>query len=83
MSTGRQALLTSAKNLGALARRLDLLYYEPMADIAVGDLAGMVDIRGFAMRFNPQMGASPLEPKIVPPLLELARGIVDLPNPPH
>jgi hypothetical protein len=73
-----------AERLGmGTVRRLALLYYEPKTDITVGDLAGLLDDDGFAIRFNPQVVPIPLEPEIVPPLLEMARRLFDSPNPPQ
>lgn len=73
-----------AERLGmGQVRRLALLYYEPKTDITVQDLAGLLDDDGFAMRFNPLVVPIPLEPEIVPPLLEQARRLVDSPNPPQ
>ena len=72
-----------AERLGmGQVRRLALLYYEPKTDITIGDLAGLMDEGGFAMRFNPQVVPIPLEPEIVPPLLAMARRLYDLPGPP-
>ena len=73
-----------AERLGmGQVRHLALLYYEPKTDITIGDLAGLMDDEGFAMRFNPQVVPIPLEPEIIPPLLEQARRLFDSPNPPQ
>jgi len=73
-----------AERLGmGTVRRLALLYYEPKTDISIGDLAGLTDDNGFAMRFNPKVVPIALEPEIIPPLLEQARRLFDSPSPPQ
>jgi len=63
--------------------RLVLLYYEPITDINVKELFGLMNVDGFAMRFKTAAIPIQLEFNHVPRLLEMAKQICDSPKPPQ
>jgi len=76
------ALIAEHIGLGTVSR-LGLLYYEPQTDITEDDIDSLVQPQGYKMDFQAKGLAVEKELSLIPPLLQKARSIYDMPEPPQ
>jgi hypothetical protein len=62
--------------------RLMLIYYEPVTEIANGEVDEIIDGKGFRMAFIGKLLEIPIDTRKIPALLKKVRRIYDLPRPP-
>lgn len=76
------ALIAESLGLGKVSG-LALVYYEPVTGINSENLASVVQENGFSMGFTANILPVEVDRTMIPPLLQKAKALFDLPSPPE